>query len=74
MSKEKDNSLIAKIDGLTKKESRKLSNAIEDAKDKIAPHARGTMIKGKTSDININSGKEMSKKIGGNNKNVKKKK
>lgn len=74
MSKEKDNSLITKIDGLTKKELRELSNTIEDAKDKIAPDARGTMIKGKTSEININSGKEMTKKIGGNNKNVKKKK
>lgn len=43
MSKEKDNSLIAKIDGLTRKELRELSNTIEDAKDKIAPHARGTI-------------------------------
>lgn len=74
MSKEKDYTIITKIDGLTKKESRKLSNAIEDAKDKIAPDARGTTIKGKTNEINPNLGKEMSKKIGGNNKNVKKKK
>ena len=71
--KDNSNSLIVKIDGLTKPQSRRLSNAIEDAKDKIAPTARGSMIKGKTSEININSGKEMLK-IGGNNKNGKKKK
>lgn len=70
---EKDNSLIVKIDRLTKGQSRRLSNAIEDAKDKIAPNARGSMIKGKTNEININSGKEMLK-IGENNKNGKKKK
>lgn len=70
---EKDNSLIIKIDNLTDKQSRDLSNEVIKKKDKIAPESRGTIVRGKTKNININSGNEIPK-IGGNNKNGKKKK
>ena len=65
----KDKTLIIKIDGLSDKEAREITNDVIESKNNHAPEARGTIVKGKTGQI----GNSKSKKLGGNDNGKKKK-
>ncbi|WP_348256654.1 hypothetical protein [Leptolyngbya sp. PL-A3] len=51
--------MVIRIDKLTKKEEKKLTEQIIKKKEKIAPDARGTIVKGSQKQLPSNKPKEL---------------
>lgn len=69
-----NNSVIIKIDRVTKKQAGEITKEVISIKNKKAPGARGTILIGPTDQLNISKDKKLINIEGGNNKNGKKKK